>query len=440
MKWYAEYKDSGIEWIGKIPKDYTLKKLKHFTKVKDGTHDTPEYVDETPLSVPLITSKDITNGELSFDDAKYISKCDYEIINARSDVERYNVIMPMIGTVGNPAIVLTERIFSIKNVALFKTSDLLSAKFLQYFLNSWIVKQQFDLINRGGVQQFVSLDILKNIFIVMPKGINGVVSYLDHKTTAIDTLVADKQKLIELLKEKRQAIISEAVTKGLDKNAKMKDSGIEWIGEIPEGWETKKFGYLFSFGRGLNITKADLLDDGVPCVSYGEIHSKYGFEVNPDIHVLRYADMNYLQISPSSLLSRGNFVFADTSEDIEGSGNFTCLNSNTAVFAGYHSIIARQKGNHNYRYLSYLFDSIGFRSQIRCKVSGIKVFSITQTILKDTVVVLPPIQEQATIAEYLDNKTAQIGLLVSDIQTQIEKLKEYRQSIISEAVTGKAAI
>jgi type I restriction enzyme S subunit len=117
-----------------------------------------------------------------------------------------------------------------------------------------------------------------------------------------------------------------------------------------------------------------LLDEGVPCVSYGEVHSKYGFEVNPDVNNLRCADINYLETSPSALLKRGDFVFADTSEDIKGSGNFTCLNSDTPTFAGYHSVVARQKETHNCRYLSYLFDSLGFRAQVQSKVSGIKVF------------------------------------------------------------------
>jgi type I restriction enzyme S subunit len=217
--------------------------------------------------------------------------------------------------------------------------------------------------------------------------------------------------------------------------AEYKESGIEWIDEIPEEWKTKKFGYLFSFGRGLNITKADLLDEGVPCVSYGEIHSKYGFEVSSDVNPLRCVDEDYLLTSPSALLKRGDFVFADTSEDIEGSGNFTCLNSDIPIFAGYHCITARQRETHNYRYLSYLFDSIGFRSQIRCKVSGVKVFSVTQTILKDTVVTLPPIHEQEAIAEYLDEKTASIDSIIADKQRLIDLLKEKRQAIISEAVT-----
>ena len=216
---------------------------------------------------------------------------------------------------------------------------------------------------------------------------------------------------------------------------KNKDSGVEWLGEIPEYWEEKRFTFLFSFSRGLSITKQDLLDEGIPCVNYGEIHSKYGFEVNPNKHALKCVNDEYLSSSDKSLLGRGDFVFADTSEDIEGSGNFTCLNSDTPIFAGYHTIIARQKKDYNYRFLSYFFDSLEFRNQIRSEVAGIKVFSVTQSILKNSKVLLPAPIEQTTIANFLDRETARIDTLIEKKERQIEILKEKRVALISHAVT-----
>ncbi|SHJ97078.1 type I restriction enzyme, S subunit [Hathewaya proteolytica DSM 3090] len=208
----AKMKNSGIEWIGEIPKDWEVWKLKYYTEVKDGTHDTPEYIDYSVDAIPLVTSKDIKNEKISFEDVKYISTLDHEKISKRSNVEKNNVIMPMIGTVGNPAIVETEKEFSIKNVALFKTNDIKYARYLQYYLNSALTKMQFTLLNRGGVQQFVSLEILNNIYIVVPKNIESIVDYLDQKIADIDGLVADITEHIEKLKEYRRAIISEVVT------------------------------------------------------------------------------------------------------------------------------------------------------------------------------------------------------------------------------------
>ncbi|MCI4651434.1 restriction endonuclease subunit S [Phaeodactylibacter sp.] len=214
-----------------------------------------------------------------------------------------------------------------------------------------------------------------------------------------------------------------------------KDSGIEWIGEIPEHWGVRKFNYLFSFSRGLSITKQDLKDEGVPCVNYGEIHSKFGFEVNPEKNRLKCVENEYLETSEKSLLNRGDFIFADTSEDIEGSGNFTHLHSDIPTFAGYHTIIAKQKESKNYRYLAYFFDSLHYRNQIRSEVSGIKVFSITQAILKNSSVVIPTPSEQTAIARYLDRKTVEIDALIADKKRLLELYEEEKTAIINQAVT-----
>ncbi|MBC9798244.1 restriction endonuclease subunit S [Sinomicrobium weinanense] len=214
-----------------------------------------------------------------------------------------------------------------------------------------------------------------------------------------------------------------------------KPSGIEWIGEIPSHWEVRRFGHLFSFSRGLGITKQDLKDEGIPCVNYGEIHSKYGVFVNPEIHPLRYVEESYLEIADKSLLNRGDFVFADTSEDLEGSGNFTVLDSDLPTFAGYHTVIARHENRCNYKYLAYCFDSLEFRNQIRSAVSGIKVFSITQAILKSTKVQLPTYTEQIKIAEYLDRKTAEIDRLIADKERLLELYEEEKATLINQAVT-----
>ncbi len=214
-----------------------------------------------------------------------------------------------------------------------------------------------------------------------------------------------------------------------------KESGIEWLGEIPEHWEVKRLKNIFSLGTGLSITKKNLLDIGVPCVSYGEIHSKYGFEVNPQVHLLKCVEEEYLITSKRSLLKKGDFIFADTSEDIEGSGNFTYLNSDIQVFAGYHTIAAKPKLKLNSRFIAYLFDSVDYRSQVRSNVAGIKVYSITQGLLKKLNLYFPPNQEQTAIAQYLDTKTQAIDHKVRLLEKKISYYKELRKSIINDAVT-----
>ena len=214
-----------------------------------------------------------------------------------------------------------------------------------------------------------------------------------------------------------------------------KDSNIDWLDAIPEHWTTSKLRYTFSFGKGLTITKENLRDKGIPCVNYGEVHSKYGFEVNPQKHPLKCVDEKYLKTSSYALLQNGDIVFADTSEDIDGSGNFTQLVSDEQIFAGYHTIISRPFDRECSRFYAYLLDSKELRTQIRHAVKGVKVFSITQAILRGVSIWLPPIDERTQIANFLDHETAKIDTLIDKQQQLIKLLKEKRQAVISHAVT-----
>ena len=216
---------------------------------------------------------------------------------------------------------------------------------------------------------------------------------------------------------------------------KYRESGIEWLGKIPEGWEVKPLGIIFTFSKGLTITKDDLRDEGTPCVNYGEIHSKYGVMLNPAIHPLRCVETEAVRKQPDTLLQEGEFVFADTSEDLEGSGNFTCLVSKTQVAAGYHTVIARPKVEMDSPFFAHEFHSSAFRSQIQRQVKGIKVFSITQGILKNTCCWMPPLAEQQAIASFLDRETAKIDEAIKATEESIELLQEERKTIISHAVT-----
>lgn len=218
------------------------------------------------------------------------------------------------------------------------------------------------------------------------------------------------------------------------KYVKYKNSSIEWLTEIPEHRTTDRLKNIFSFGTGLSITKKDLLEVGIPCVNYGEIHSKYGFEVNPEIHLLKCVPVEHINTSKKSLLKKGDFLFADTSEDIEGSGNFTYLNSSTKVFAGYHTIVAKPKCKLNNRYVAYLFDSLSFRNQFRSNVVGIKVYSITQGLLNRLQIYFPTTQEQTTIVQYLDTKSQAIDKKINLLSKKADFYKELRKSIINDAV------
>lgn len=220
-----------------------------------------------------------------------------------------------------------------------------------------------------------------------------IADFLDEKCAEIDRLSEDIQKQIDILNDYKKSVITRAVTKGLDPNAEMKDGRVDWAKNIPKTWKVTKLKYLFDFGKGLNITKADLVPEGLPVVSYGQIHSKLNDKTSLSEELLRFVDNRYQVRYPQCRIKQGDFVFADTSEDYEGCGNCVYKRDNSKVFAGYHSIILKAKQNSDNRYLAYLFTTDLWRKQIRTAVSGVKVFSITQNILSRASVILPPEKE-----------------------------------------------
>ena len=216
----------------------------------------------------------------------------------------------------------------------------------------------------------------------------------------------------------------------------MKDSGVEWIEKIPKEWDEIRLKQLFSFGKGLPITKENLIDKGVAVISYGQIHSKMNNGIHIKDELIRYVSEDYIESNPNSLVKQGDFIFADTSEDTEGCGNCVYVDKMVTLFAGYHTIIFSSKSKCDNRFLGYLFKTDAWRSQIRAQVTGVKLFSISKKILSSTSVIIPEsITVQNRIADYLDSKCSQIDAIIEKQQTIIEKLKEYKLSVITEVVT-----
>lgn len=269
---------------------------------------------------------------------------------------------------------------------------------------------------------------------------NKIVEVLNDKTRKIDALIENENKQIEKLEEYKKAIITKAVTKGLDSNAKMKDSGVEWIGEIPEGWKIVPLKSNFYFYKGLPITKENLQETGIKVISYGQIHAKNNksYKINDELY--RFVSPDYLKTNPECLVKKDDFIMADTSEDLEGTGDFVHINVEDTIFAGYHSIILRNKELKNSNYLAFLFLSDTWRNQFRCKVGGVKLFSLTQKILSGIQIIIPTEGEQQKIADYLDKKCESIRKLVEIKKSKIEKLQEYKKSLIYEYVTGKREV
>lgn len=431
-KAYPEYKDSGIDWVGDIPSSWCVKPTysvfdPSVTKNSDGQEKTV-----LSLSYGRIIVRDVeANFGLlpeSFNTYQIVN--DGDLILRLTDLQNDKKSL-RVGLVKQTGIITSAYL-------KLHSSDFIEPRFAYRLLHSYDTTKVFYGMG-GGLRQSMKFEDFRRLPIIVPpfEEQQRIANFLDLETAKIDTLITKQEKLIELLKEKRQAVISHAVTKGLNPDAPMKDSGVEWLGEVPEHWDLLKLRFISSFGRGLGITKANLQDTGIPCVSYGEVHSKYGFEVNVDKHALKCVSQTYLETNPECLLVEGDVIFADTSEDQDGSGNFTQLCGKKRVFAGYHTVVVRFNVDLCSRFMAYVFDSESFRNQIRTSVKGVKVFSVTQAILKNATTWLPPIKEQESIVCHLDNITLKIDSLISNQEQAIVLMQERKTALISAAVTGK---
>ena len=214
-----------------------------------------------------------------------------------------------------------------------------------------------------------------------------------------------------------------------------KDSGIEWIGLIPKEWKVIPFKAFFVTGKGLSFTKADLTPLGKSVVSYGQVHSKQNTGTRLDDSLIRHIPDSIAKNGESSKVSKGDFIFADTSEDLEGCGNCVYVDRDVELYAGYHSVTAKPKVQHENKYLAYYFLTSCWRSQVRSRVTGIKVYSISQSIINKTYLFVPPLPEQQKIADYLDKVCGEADEMIALQEKMIEELKAYKQSVITEAVT-----
>nr|WP_197818947.1 restriction endonuclease subunit S [Acinetobacter sp. TTH0-4]QPG01648.1 Type-1 restriction enzyme EcoKI specificity protein [Acinetobacter sp. TTH0-4] len=428
FKQYPSYKKSGVEWLGGVPEHWVGSKFKYIFQEKQHTKN---------MNLPF--------GAISFGSVVYkedkanltdeLKENYQEVLQGEFLVNPLNLnydLKSLRTALSKIDVVVSSGYFVLK-----LKNNTFNKRYLEYLLYIFDIRKMKTL--GAGIRQTLTFRDMAVCDVAIPSACEQtqIASFLDYETFRIDNLIAKQEKLIELLEEQRKSIISHAVTKGLNPNAPMKDSGVEWLGDVPEHWTVLKNRHIFNFSKGLSITKENLQESGIPCVSYGEVHSKFGFEFNPEINDMKFVSEEYLKTSKNCLLNSGDFIFADTSEDFEGSGNFSYLNSNSQVFAGYHTVIARLKSKQKPRFFAYIFDSNAHRKQIQTQVKGIKVFSITQGILKDIYSWLPPVHEQDLIVEYLDNECKKISLLKAKQIELIEKLKEYRSSIISHAVTGK---
>lgn len=208
-----------------------------------------------------------------------------------------------------------------------------------------------------------------------------------------------------------------------------------WFGDLPSDWQMLPVSALFRFSKGLSITKSDLVANGSTVISYGQVHSKENKSVETCDALYRCVPVELASANPSARVFQEGFIFADTSEDLDGCGANVRNGSGREIYGGYHTIVLNPRRQFASKYLAYLFTTDAWRWQIRRDLVDVKLFSVNQITLSETYIVLPPVKTQTAIVSYLDKRCAVIDDDLVKRRKAIEKLKEYKKSFISHAVT-----
>ncbi len=436
MKTYEAYKDSGIEWIGKIPEHWDRLRIKSLVaiKVTDGPHETPEWKNE---GVPFISAEAIRENIIDLNYKRgNISFQQHTEYCKKSKVLKGDILFCKSGsTTGKSAMVNTSEEFGIWSpLAIIRAhKEKINNFFMYHSIQSGWFRRQVETSWTFGTQPNIGMNALENLWLAVPplKEQTNIANYLDHKTSQLDSLISKKEKLVELLQEERTAIINHAVTKGVDPNVPMKDSGIDWLGEIPEHWSVKKVGYVSKVIRGASPRPAGdpLLFNGnyMPWITVKEVTNAVGKYINYTETFLTEEGAKQTRIlEPETLIlsNSGATLGVPRITLIRGG-----INDGSVAFM--NLIVARD-------YLYYFFTT--HTKIYRDEVSGYGQPNLNTEIVKSTPIPFPPPNEQNQIIKYIELQLKRFEEILIKTEQEIELLKEYKTALISEVVTGKVDV
>lgn len=420
MKPYPAYKDSGIEWIGEIPEHWEIKKLKHLFEFLDYKR------------IPL-------SAEVRGDMEKI-----YDYYGASGVIDKvedylFDETLILVGEDGanllsrsTPLAFLAKGKYWVNNHA-----HILKPKYgdINYFVN---LLESIDYTTRisGSAQPKLTAENLGDVFTIKPpfSEQQSITAYLDYKTSQLDTLIEKKQKQIELLKEERTAIINQAVTKGLNPDVPMKDSGIEWMGEVPQHWDVTFLKHICAKITDGSHFSPETQDSGVPYITVQDVKDNFiDFENSKRISEIDYLNLKRNGCQPMEgdvLLTKDGTI--GRAVVVESEEKFAILSSLGLIRPSKVKVIPD--------YLRYYLISGLNIDQMFSFIRGSALTRLTIKLIEQLIIVYPSIQEQQSIVVHLNQKTFQIDNIIKNIQKQLILLQEYRTALISNAVTGKIDI
>ena len=434
-------KDSGIEWIGEIPEGWSVSKVLHCLSmpITDGPHTTPILYD---TGIPFVSAEAVScgNGRIDFSHIRgYISEQFYKECCQKYVPEIDDIYMIKSGaTTGRVAIVDTTRVFTIWSpLAVFRCNkDCILPKFLYYYLQSPAFQKEVEFGWTFGTQQNIGMRSLEQMKVCVPQlnKQDTIANYLDYQCTQIDLLLQKALTSIEEYKKLKQAVITQAVTKGVRGKREMKDSGNPWFGQIPTDWKLSRVGLHFSIILGKMLCNAPLNDTYTlePYYCAADVHFDGVADGERKKMWFSPIEKDLYRVSVGDLLVVEGGAGAGGSAIVENQDSYTYIQNSI--------MIVRSKGNTDNRYLRYLLEFLVKQGYIDIVCNKATIPHFTKDKLSGVPFCLCPTGEQEEIADYLDAKCAEIDGLIAKKEQLIKELESYKKSLIYEVVTGKREV
>ncbi|HIF9421970.1 TPA: restriction endonuclease subunit S [Photobacterium damselae] len=427
---YPEYKDSGVEWVGSIPSTWEMWKLSHaYELIGSGTTPTSNNEKWFQGDIPWITTGELRENIIT-DTTKKVSPLTIETFTALKIYPKGSIAIAMYGaTIGRLGILGVDATTNQACCVMTK-SKVLKNKYLFYWLQAF--KDDIVQLSSGGGQPNINQEKVAALKISAPvlKEQTQIAAFLDHETAKIDTLIEKQQQLIELLKEKRQAVISHAVTKGLNPDAPMKDSGVEWLGEVPEHWDVTPYKHLTNqITVGIVVTPAKYyVDTGIKCLR----------SLNVGQNEIKDNNWVYISNESNKTLKKTQVYTGDIV--VVRSGQTGAAAEITEQYNGINCIdliIIRKTKKLCSTFACFQLNSDFIRHQVSLGSEGAIQQHFNVEVANSLLMSLPPMKEQLAITSFLIKKENQFSTLLHAAEKQILLLQERRTALISAAVTGK---
>ena len=443
---YDSYKDSGVEWIGDIPNHWKSTKVK-FEILSKGYK-------AGPFGSSLITSELLLNGTIKVFSPEHVAEKEileewYLPDDRAQEMSQFivndkDVVLPIVGTLGLARVfhsnidgngIINQRLAKISS----NSNRLVPEFFCLIMKDVSNYQEYFKLKARGSILSHLNKETIVSMPIVLPdiEEQELIINYLDNKTTQIDNLIAKKEQFIQLLEEERVAVINQAVTKGLDPNVAMKDSGIDWLGKIPKHWEVKIIKHTtYVKGRigwkGLRSDEFLEFSDSYVVTGTDFHNGTIKWESCYQVPIDRYEDDPFIKLQNDDLLITKDGTIGKIAI-VKDMPKIATLNS--GVF------LTRPLENEYYQeFMYWILYSDVFKSFYDFNKSGSTIQHLYQNVFNEFKYPLPPIKEQIEIVNHINYKTDELDLVISKTKQEIELLKEYKTALISEVVTGKVDV